>query len=462
MVHDPTKETLFPTLPPEILDQLKQLGQVREFADGEQILQEGTLDYPFSAVLKGQARVSKQIGADRQLLAVHGPGHFIGEISMLAGSPSVASAYAVGPTTVVSIPVSALRSIASEPVRQAIVAAMTLRSQEVSGFIVQQEKLAALGKLSAGLAHELNNPASAAARASSVLREAITGVQTLSIQHDCRFTPDQRNKILALQKSLIENLPGLAPLDSIDRSDREETLSARLESHGVPQGWELSPVLVCCGMTLADLEILAAMLDSNALTAAVTWLEATLKMIDLSSEVEASMTRITDLVGAMKEYTYMDQSPFQSIDIHKGIESTLKIFTPKLKAGVEVVRDYDPSLPLICAYASELNQVWTNLISNALDAMNGKGRLTIRTVRSDEGVSVEIGDTGPGIPPAIQPRIFEPFFTTKTMGNGTGLGLDISYRIVTVRHGGSIGVTSKPGDTRFQVNLPVTPPKEQI
>lgn len=462
MVHDPTKETLFPTLPPEILEQLQQLGQVREFADGEQILQEGTVDYPFSAVLEGEVRVSKQIGPDRQLLAVHGPRHFIGEISMLAGAPSVASAYAAGPVKVISIPVAALRTIASESVRKTILTAMTLRSQEVSGFIVQQEKLAALGKLSAGLAHELNNPASAASRANSVLKEAIGNVQTLSMQYDCRFTSEQRDHVLALQRSLLQQLPGLNPLDSMDRSDREEVFSARLQSHGVDRGWDAASVLVGSGMTLGQLDDLAAVLDSKLLPAAVTWLEATLQMMDLSMEVETSLARISDLVGAMKEYSYMDQAAFQKIDIHKGIESTLKMFSPRLKGGVEVVRDYDRGLPRIFAFASELNQVWTNLIANALDAMDGTGRLTIRTARSDDGVTVEVGDTGPGIPPAIQPRIFEPFFTTKTMGSGTGLGLDISYRVVTLRHGGSITVTSQPGDTRFQVSLPLTPPKEKI
>lgn len=459
MIHDPNEPRLFPTLPPELIDKMRDFGTVCSFSDGDEVLAEGTADYPFYIVLEGRVRMTKKIGAETQVIAVHDPGQFIGEMSMLTGAPAAASGYAVGPTKLLCAPVKALRSLpASEDIRKVIIGAISRRTEELSGFVVQQEKLAALGKLSAGLAHELNNPAAAARRASANLKETIGDLQDQALRYDLRFTDQERAAALEWQHRLAHN--GASSLDSLERSDREEAVCSWLDSRQIERSWELAPTFVSAGLTTAGLDQLASALRPEALSAAVTWIESSLQVNELTSQLENSLSRISDLVSAMKDYSYMDRAALQDVDIHRGIESTLKIFGHALK-DIEVVRSYDHEIPPICAYAGELNQVWTNLIANALDAMAGHGRLTIKTQRDEDHVTVEIGDTGPGVPAEIQSRIFEPFFTTKPLGKGTGLGLDISYRIVVGRHHGNIRVLSKPGDTRFQVRLPMRQPKEE-
>ncbi len=345
------------------------------------------------------------------------------------------------------------------PLAETVLTAMVRRSQEVESQMRSHEKLAALGKLSAGLAHELNNPAAAAGRAARYLHDSIHQIQELAIRYDCRFSDPQRDAVVELRRTLVEGRatrPALAPLI---RSDREDELGGWLADHEIADAWQLAPSLVDAGVTTELLERLAGRLGCDALAGAITWLETTLRMADLAGEVEQSTTRIAELVVAMKEYSYMDQASVQEIDVNRGLESTLKMFAFRLKGGIEVDRQYDPNLPRLVAHPGELNQVWTNLIDNALDALNGKGRLTVRSVREDDAVLVEIIDNGPGIPPEVLPHIFEPFFTTKEVGQGTGLGLDISYRIVTNRHHGSLRATSKAGETRFQVRLPSSLPQ---
>jgi signal transduction histidine kinase len=246
-------------------------------------------------------------------------------------------------------------------------------------------------------------------------------------------------------------------VDSLALSDREEEIATWLEARHVPEGWKVGPVLAEAGVKPRQLESLATQLGEKALPDALSRVASLITVVSLVQEIESSTRRISELVRSIKEYSYMDQAPVQEIDLHKGIESTLIMLTHQLKGGVEIVRDYDPELPRICAYGGELNQVWTNLITNAVDAMNGKGRLGIRTRREIDNIVVEISDTGSGIPPEVQPHIFEPFFTTKGVGEGTGLGLDIVSRIVR-KHHGDIRFLSKPGDTRFRVCLPLTQP----
>lgn len=326
--------------------------------------------------------------------------------------------------------------------------------------MVQQEKLASLGKMAAGLAHELNNPAAAMVRTVQSLRSAISRVALRGMQYDCRFDSAQRPVLEELQKFAREHASDPETLSPLDRSDREESMAEWLDENGVANSWDMAPGLVNAGLTRQCLTSLSGRLKADTLGAALTWIEADLTTNQLASELESASCRISDLVKAMKQYTYMDQAQFQEIDIHDGLDSTLKIFSHRTKNGVEVHRDYDRSIPKIHAYAGELNQLWTNLIDNALDAMGGAGVLSVITRSRGHEVTVTIADTGAGIPDEIRDRIFEPFVTSKPAGKGTGLGLEIAHRVVVNRHQGRIKVDSKPGDTRFTVTLPVQQRKD--
>jgi signal transduction histidine kinase len=327
------------------------------------------------------------------------------------------------------------------------------RVRETTRIEQQRDRLASLGKLSAGLAHELNNPASAAKRATSQLRDILKRIKDASHELGRReLTPAQKSEIEKMEASLTK-LDGPPP-DALTVSDLEDRIDSLLRSHGQNDLWQLSAGLARRNVKPEVLEQLFSSLDASTARAALVRIAASVEVADLLNEIESSTSRISDLVGAIKEYTYMDQSPVQNVDIAKSLETTLTILNHKLKRGVTVQRDYHSVPLLVNSFGSELNQVWTNIIDNAIDAMSGKGELRVRTYRDDGCVVVEIGDTGPGISPEIKSHIFEPFFTTKGVGEGTGLGLDTVQRIVK-KHRGNIQVNSKPGDTRFQVWLPL-------
>jgi signal transduction histidine kinase len=334
-----------------------------------------------------------------------------------------------------------------------LVGLMSDRIRETTRYEQQRDRLASLGKLSAGLAHELNNPASAARRATSQLRDILKKIKSASLELGRRdLTPTQKSEIEKLETSFTQ--PDVVPPDALTISDLEDQIDSLLRSHGQNDLWQLAAELARRNIRPEMLESLFASLDADTARAALVRIAASVEVAALLHEIESSTSRISDLVGAIKEYTYMDQAAIQNVDVVKSLEITLTILNHKLKQGVAVKRDYQRVPLLVNSFGSELNQVWTNIIDNAIDAMGGKGELRIRTYREDACVVVEIGDNGPGISAEVEPHIFEPFYTTKKVGEGTGLGLDTVQRIVK-KHRGNIQVTSEPGDTRFQVWLPL-------
>jgi signal transduction histidine kinase len=329
------------------------------------------------------------------------------------------------------------------------------RTQDAIG---QRERLLALGSLSAGLTHELNNPAAAAVRATAALRERVAGMRhKLGLLAAGRFTPETLQAMVQLQERAVELVAKAPSLSPLEAADREDSIADWLDDHDVAGGWDLAAVYVQAGLDIAWLENVLATVDEGTLEPALRWLGYTVETELLMNEIEDSTTRISTLVGAAKQYSQLDRAPHQVVNVHELLDSTLMMLGGKIPPGITVVKDYDTSLPAIPAYAAELNQVWTNLIDNAVSAMDGTGTLTVRT-RLDQDrkqAVIEFGDTGPGVPEEIRSRIFEPFFTTKPVGQGTGLGLDISWRIVVNKHHGDLKVESVPGDTRFDVRLPL-------
>ncbi len=330
--------------------------------------------------------------------------------------------------------------------------------QNAQQVIGQRERLLALGSLSAGLTHELNNPAAAAVSATAALRERVAGMRhKLGMIADGPYDRVALATLIGLQEEAADRVPKAQPLDPIEASDREDAISDWLDEHGVTGGWDIAPVFVQGGLDTSWLDHVADVVDPAYLDGALRWLGYTVETELLMSEIEDSTTRVSTLVAAARQYSQLDRAPYQVIDVHDLLDSTLLMLSGKIGKGIRVVKDYDRSLPGIPGYAAELNQVWTNLIDNAISAMGGTGTLTVRTAldRDRDRVLVEFGDTGPGVPEEIRQRIFEPFFTTKPVGQGTGLGLDISWRIVVNKHHGDLQVESVPGDTRFRVWLPL-------
>jgi signal transduction histidine kinase len=326
----------------------------------------------------------------------------------------------------------------------------------VTAIEQNRERLAALGTMAAGLAHELNNPAAAAQRAAAQLAEAIDVVgSTIGRFVESGLERADAEMLVALQREALAGAASRSPLDALDAADAEDALAERLEDLGVPEAWRHAEPLAAAGVDERWLERLAEA-AGPATGAAVAWVAATLAAQGLATELQESTRRMSDLVSAVKKYTYMDRGELVEVDLHEGLETTLKVLGHKLKhTSIEVVRDYDPALPRLSVRGSELNQVWTNLLDNAIDALGEHGTITISTRHDNSWAVVEVGDDGPGIAPEHRERVFDSFFTTKEVGAGTGLGLATARRIVVDRHDGSLTFDSEPGRTTFHVSLPI-------
>ena len=434
---------------------ISQSEEIRAKA-GDTSFREGDPADSMFVILEGQVQIRGEIGGETVAFTVDA-GNVTGALPFSRMKQFTVGARAVTDARILRFPASLFHDLVQKmpELTQRLVGLMSDRIRETTRREQQRDRLASLGKLSAGLAHELNNPASAAKRAASQLRDVLKRIKDASHELGSRdLTAAQKSEIEKLEASFVQR--DEVPSDALTISDREDQIDSLLRSHGQTDMWQMAADLAHRNVKPEALESLFATLDAVTARAALVRIAASVEVATLLNEIESGTSRISDLVRAIKEYTFMDQAPLQNVDIVKSLETTLTILNHKLKHGVVVKRDYGRVPLLVNSFGSELNQVWTNLIDNAIDAMGGEGELRVRTYRDDDCVVVEIEDSGPGISPDVLPHIFEPFFTTKGVGEGTGLGLDTVQRIVK-KHRGDIQVTSKPGDTRFQVWLPSAP-----
>lgn len=448
---------VFAALTPEQLGWLADQVEERLLAPDELLFTEVDLATAFYVILAGELLITKRIGREETVLDHLKPGMYFGEIPLVTGRPYRVNGRVQEPTRVLQLSPEAFGTLltSSRATMSEILRTMARRVRAAEVLVQQRERTLALGAFAAELAHELNNPAAAARRAADHLQTAFADVERQALAlGQLQLHADQLDRLAQVQRDALAQASAQPPLDPLAQSDREEALITWLDVRDVPDSWELAPALVGAGLDPDQLDALDQDVPAEALATVLGWLVASLTATRLLDQARQSTARISDLVATVKRYAHMDQAPIQQVDVHEGLENTLTILGHKLRGGVSLIREYDRSTPQISAYASELNQVWTNLIDNALDAVGDKGHVWVRTGREDGAVRVEIADDGPGIPPELQARIFQPFFTTKG-SKGTGLGLDIAHRIVVQRHGGELQVISQPGDTRFVIRLPL-------
>jgi signal transduction histidine kinase len=422
---------------------------------GEQLIDEGTAGDTLLIILTGEVEVTKRDGDRQIVLATRKPGEFIGEMSLLEQSPRGASVRAVRDSELLAIgPEAFHKLLEGRPhVATTVLRTVAARLRSTEASLVQNEKLASLGTLAAGLAHELNNPAAAIQRSAGYLREAFETWRRRTVElHALQLTTDERAHLSELEADVINCGP--ARSDAAARKE-EIRLAKRLEALGVVDAWEMAPPLAAYGWSVDRLESLAGSFDGARFAPVLGWLGAGLAAQQLLEEIQRSSKAISDIVGAVKSYAYLDTAKVQDVDIVRAIEDTLMILHHKLKHGIEVVRDFASDMPRVEAYAGELNQVLTNIIDNAIHAMGESGTLSVAARRVGDEVEVTIADTGPGIPEDVQAKIFDPFFTTKPQGVGTGLGLHIARNIVVNRHRGRIDLETRPGHTEFRIRLPL-------
>jgi signal transduction histidine kinase/predicted CoA-binding protein len=454
-LKDLRKSLLFQGLSDEELQQLVAKGERVSFRDNDVLIQQGDIGDCAYVILNGEFDIHKQSGQSMIRLDTRKAGDVVGEMALITRAPRTATIIARTDSEALRIPQDAFdRLLSSSPTAARTILHLVMeRLIQNEALLHQHEKMVALGNMTAGLAHELNNPAVAAQRSASQLQEAQSNylkltheIETLAIQEG------QTEWLRGFMQEASRRFGSPLKLEALEKIDLVDQLQEWLEANGIASAWELAPAMVNFGWDAQSLELFRnpALFDLS-----IQWLGAGCLSMGLLADVLQATERISKIVHAMKSYTYLDQAPLLEVDVHEGLENTLTIMQHKLRKGVTVKRDYAPDLPRIEAFASELNQVWTNIIDNAVDAMDGSGEIILRTYAEDDCVVVEITDNGPGIPAEICKRIFEPFFTTKPPGQGTGLGLHISHNIIAARHRGQLSVESKPGRTTFKATLPV-------
>ncbi|HEY5731848.1 MAG TPA: cyclic nucleotide-binding domain-containing protein [Anaerolineales bacterium] len=454
-IQDLRKSPLFEGLSDDELKQLMDNAKPVSLHAGDALMKQGEPGDTAFVVVSGEFEVTKQSGQSVIKIDVRSPGDVLGEMALLSSAPRSATITAVTECETLCISKEVFDNLlsTSSTAALAVLKWVMARLSQNDALLHQQERMAALGTLSAGLAHELNNPAAAAQRSASLLKVSQAKWLELTHQIETRaFKEDQTVWLDDFMEDTARRIENPVKLEALEKIDLVDQLQVWLEANGIESAWELAPAMVKFGWSIESLDPLK---ETTFFDLAVQWLGAGCMMTELLIEVQETTSRLSQIVRAMKAYTYLDQAPLLEVDVHDGLENTLVIMQHKLKQGVAVIREYAQNLQRIEAYASELNQVWTNIIDNAVDAMNGNGQIILRTYEQDQNVVIEIVDDGPGIPKDIQSRIYEPFFTTKPPGKGTGLGLHISHDIIVNRHHGILLVESKPGETKFKTVLPV-------
>ncbi|CAA9250789.1 MAG: Sensor histidine kinase [uncultured Arthrobacter sp.] len=457
---------LFERLTEEQLAWICEIGTIRSYG-AETIYSENTPAEVFYVLLDGEVVLTRRVGDDDvELIRTSQRGVYAGAVQAYLGD-RVPQVYSTSfrtsrPSRFLEIGAEDFGNLVGDwfPMALHLLEGLFLGMENTREVIAQRERLMALGSLSAGLTHELNNPAASALRATSVLRERVAALRdTIHFAAGLTVAPEALERLVDLQEEALRRSAHVGTLGPLEVSDREDALADWLEDHGVQGSWELAATFVQAGVGEDWLKEAATAAPDGDINGVLHWLANVIVTEQLMNEIQDSTSRISTLVEAASQYSQLDRAPYQEADVRTLLDSTLVMLAQRIGAGITVEKTYDPDLPMLQCYPAELNQVWTNLIDNAVAAMEGRGRLTVTAVRERDTVLVEIGDTGPGVPRELRGRIFEPFFTTKPVGSGTGLGLDISWRIVVNKHHGSLKLVSDPA-TAFQVRLPLRQPAE--
>jgi len=450
--------SLFANLADQDLKALSQVIEEVRLPSGAELFAEGSEGDRAYIVQVGEIEVFKISGARTVLIDVGRPGHVLGEMALIEKNPRMASARARTPCVLLAIDQAQFQALLAShvSVAQAMFKTVISRWRSTEAVLRQSEKLAQLGTLAAGVAHELNNPSAAVRRGADQLLDVFAQLQRAQLQlYPLNLTSDQHIALASLEQQVRKRAKELVAIDALAQSDLEYALESALEDLGIQEAWALAPTLASLRYTPAQVTALTTTFPARHIETVLAWLSSAYQVYLLLTEIGEGARRIAEIVKAMQSYAYLDQAPVQRVDVHEGLDNTLVLLRGKLRREVVVQRQYAEALPRIQGYGSELNQAWTNIIDNAIDAMQSHGQLTLRTRQELDHVVVEIEDTGPGIPAEIQPKIFDPFFTTKPVGQGTGLGLYISYNIIVDKHRGDLRVDSQAGRTCFIAKLPI-------